>query len=372
MITVTPSAGSNGTISPSAPQTVAPGTQLTFTAAPNAGYEITAWLVNGHQISSGNTLTVALGNDGTVNVAFDFITSLTSTFQPFDLFAPTCESGECTGLQNFYLACNPYTPVPVGSYPFSEAFDTDYPMLCHYSDPQLLTMWIPGTTPATLEDSFTAAKLTNPTGLLGQKGQGDFPGSFASASLPDPFLVMSTTATQAITGITSTFQGGGIVLAWGSVPCATTFTSKQQLPFGDYYILLIPAAQLFTPGSPSPALFVPGALARYPNPFPASISGCLNLVDRDSNLISTPVFSLSSASALFIGIPTVGLPIRPVYDGCGRLTNTYGQPVVYYAKITIPLALNTFLQFNAIDALPDYVAMGVFQKCVPCSFMFPP
>jgi len=44
--TITPTAGSNGTISPATPQTVAGGSNLTFTVTPNTGYQVDTFTVD--------------------------------------------------------------------------------------------------------------------------------------------------------------------------------------------------------------------------------------------------------------------------------------------------------------------------------------
>jgi len=54
-VTVTPTAGANGTISPSIPQTVAVGTNLTFTAAANVGYTVDSWTLDAATVQTGGT-----------------------------------------------------------------------------------------------------------------------------------------------------------------------------------------------------------------------------------------------------------------------------------------------------------------------------
>jgi hypothetical protein len=53
--TVTPSAGSNGSISPTGPQTVVTGGNITFTAAPANNYQVNQWLLNGLVVQSGGS-----------------------------------------------------------------------------------------------------------------------------------------------------------------------------------------------------------------------------------------------------------------------------------------------------------------------------
>lgn len=58
---VTPSAGSNGTINPSTPQTVNSGSNLTFNATPASGFVVNQWLVDGSLVQTGGT-TFSLNN----------------------------------------------------------------------------------------------------------------------------------------------------------------------------------------------------------------------------------------------------------------------------------------------------------------------
>jgi methyl coenzyme M reductase beta subunit len=73
---VTPSAGANGTISPSAAQTVTYDTSLTFTATPATGYTVAGWYLDGAVVQSGGT-TYTLSNiiaSHTVSVTFNILT----------------------------------------------------------------------------------------------------------------------------------------------------------------------------------------------------------------------------------------------------------------------------------------------------------
>jgi uncharacterized repeat protein (TIGR03803 family) len=70
--TITPSAGANGSISPSAAQTVKYGGSVTLTATPGANYVVDTWYVDGTAVATG-TKTYKLSNvtaDHTVNVTF--------------------------------------------------------------------------------------------------------------------------------------------------------------------------------------------------------------------------------------------------------------------------------------------------------------
>ena len=57
---VTPSAGANGTITPSTPQTVRYGNNVSFSATPDLGYQINSWLLDGATVQKG-------GNNFSVN-----------------------------------------------------------------------------------------------------------------------------------------------------------------------------------------------------------------------------------------------------------------------------------------------------------------
>lgn len=57
---ITPIAGMNGSINPTAPQTALAGSSLNFTATPNAGYQVDQWLLDGGLAQSGgSTFTVS-------------------------------------------------------------------------------------------------------------------------------------------------------------------------------------------------------------------------------------------------------------------------------------------------------------------------
>ncbi len=53
--TVTPSAGANGSISPTTAQVVNAGSSLTFTATPNTGFGVNQWLLDGNAVQNGGT-----------------------------------------------------------------------------------------------------------------------------------------------------------------------------------------------------------------------------------------------------------------------------------------------------------------------------
>ncbi|HCR5325521.1 TPA: DUF1566 domain-containing protein [Legionella pneumophila] len=71
--TVTPSAGANGSISPTTAQVVNAGSSLTFTATPNTGFGVNQWLLDGNVVQNGGT-TFQLSNiqaNHTVGVTFN-------------------------------------------------------------------------------------------------------------------------------------------------------------------------------------------------------------------------------------------------------------------------------------------------------------
>jgi outer membrane protein assembly factor BamB len=74
--TVTPSAGSNGAISPDTPQAVVKGGSITFTGTPATGYTVAGWWLDGTVVQSGGT-SYTLSNvatDHTVQVTFNILT----------------------------------------------------------------------------------------------------------------------------------------------------------------------------------------------------------------------------------------------------------------------------------------------------------
>ena len=76
--TVTPSAGTNGTISPNTPQTVKSGGSVTFTATPSAGYLITTWSVDAVVVQTGGTTFTLSNITANHTVLVSFISSSTT------------------------------------------------------------------------------------------------------------------------------------------------------------------------------------------------------------------------------------------------------------------------------------------------------
>ena len=80
--TVTPSAGSNGVISPSAPQSAVQGTNIVFSAVPADNYEVRQWLTNGVLAQTGGGLftLVNVETNETVEVTFTNIPPVNTNF----------------------------------------------------------------------------------------------------------------------------------------------------------------------------------------------------------------------------------------------------------------------------------------------------
>jgi hypothetical protein len=76
--TITPSAGANGAISPPTPQTLAAGSSLTFTMAPDVGYHVAAVLVDGVWVGSPTSYDfTALAANHTISVTFSALPTYT-------------------------------------------------------------------------------------------------------------------------------------------------------------------------------------------------------------------------------------------------------------------------------------------------------
>ena len=79
---ITPSAGANGSISPSTAQTVTYGSSLTLTATPNSGYTVNAWSVDGVSVQTGGTTYTLSNIVGSHSVSVTFKTASTFTVTP--------------------------------------------------------------------------------------------------------------------------------------------------------------------------------------------------------------------------------------------------------------------------------------------------
>lgn len=95
--TVTPSAGANGSISPSTTQTVNSGSNSpTFTATPISGYAVSSWTVDGSAYSACSTNTTCtltnVSENHTIAVSFATVASL-SVIEPSLMFVTTASGG---------------------------------------------------------------------------------------------------------------------------------------------------------------------------------------------------------------------------------------------------------------------------------------
>lgn len=106
--TVTSTAGSNGSVSPSGAQTVNSGATLTFTATPGSGYGVAQWLLDGTPVQTGGTI-YQLSNitaNHTVNVTFGTVT-LTPSVSTLALSINCLPSSSCATTKNAALTGNP-------------------------------------------------------------------------------------------------------------------------------------------------------------------------------------------------------------------------------------------------------------------------
>jgi hypothetical protein len=74
--TVTPSAGTNGSISPSGPQTVLSGSSVAFTAVAATNYQISQWMVNGAVVQNGGASYTLQNVTNNSAVTVSFVASL--------------------------------------------------------------------------------------------------------------------------------------------------------------------------------------------------------------------------------------------------------------------------------------------------------
>lgn len=76
--TITPISSPDGLISPNIPQSVVSGTNFSFTAIPDTGYQVDQWLVNGGEVQKGGTTfsLINIQSDQTVEATFSHIGTL--------------------------------------------------------------------------------------------------------------------------------------------------------------------------------------------------------------------------------------------------------------------------------------------------------
>ena len=96
--TLTPSAGANGSISPSTPQTVTAGNNQTFNFSPNSGYEVDQVKVDGASVSfSGNSYTFTnVQASHTINVTFKLVETAVEAVAAQKLIAYSPNAGALT------------------------------------------------------------------------------------------------------------------------------------------------------------------------------------------------------------------------------------------------------------------------------------
>jgi len=85
---VTPSAGANGSISPSTPQAANTGGSLTFTATPNSQYAVFQWIDNGSVVQYGGTQYTLSNINANHTISVTFMTLTASPTSPQALGTP--------------------------------------------------------------------------------------------------------------------------------------------------------------------------------------------------------------------------------------------------------------------------------------------
>jgi DUF917 family protein len=139
--TVTASAGANGSISPSGPQTVVKGGSVAFTAAPASGYMVNQWLVNSSSAQSGGT-SYALNN----------ITAAASVQVTFRAAPPTNYTVTASAGANGSISpSGPQAVVKGGSFAFTAAPASGY----------VVNQWLVNSSPA--QSDGTSYTLNNVT-----------------------------------------------------------------------------------------------------------------------------------------------------------------------------------------------------------------
>jgi len=119
---ITPTAGANGSISPSTPQSVTFGDTLTFSAIPTTGYMVDGWQLDGQRAQTGgNTYTLNnIGGNHTVQVLFTQQTTATVT--------------PAAGANGNIYPYNIQSVLYGGSLTFSAAAYAGYTVDCWYLD----------------------------------------------------------------------------------------------------------------------------------------------------------------------------------------------------------------------------------------------
>ena len=152
--TITPTAGSGGSVSPSVAQTVISGEEVTFTATPSNGYVFSRWTPNGVVLVSGGvtspTITVRLGGNanGTLTANFACIYTITPT-------AGTGGSVSPTGAQTVISGDEvTFTATPANGYRFKDWATSGLAFVSGNSTSATITVKLSGDANGTLTANF--------------------------------------------------------------------------------------------------------------------------------------------------------------------------------------------------------------------------
>jgi hypothetical protein len=202
----------------------------------------------------------------------------------------------------------------------------------------------------------------------------------------NPFLCISSNAIEPTTRIIGGGPDGSgpSPPIYGICPSVSTFTAPQQLIPGKWLIICAPPFPFDDEALFSDWVFSLNVVSPYNYNYPAAslFKGALEIVDGNGTVISTPSFTLGQA-------PGMALPVnggdKDYYwnDGCGvgfsfdhsgSWYNGGSNPPVgnnqFYMAI-IEIQAGQFLKFNANAAVQNYIAMGIYQECLPCSSFSP-
>jgi len=167
--TVTPTAGVNGTISPSTPQSVAYGNSVIFTAAGNQNYVVDQWLVNATpaQVGGSNFTLDQVTSDTAVSVTFSQTPpaqlSRTPTTLSFTAGSSTAQSVTVTNQSTVTTVENLAASIPGGSSVTISSQDCSSTLSpqtnCTYS-------FLPGNTVGSTEVTIAGSNTTTPAATV--------------------------------------------------------------------------------------------------------------------------------------------------------------------------------------------------------------
>jgi hypothetical protein len=184
--TITPSAGANGSISPSTVQTVASGANATFTITPNSGYHVATLLVNGTAVTAATSYTFTnVTSNQTIAATFAADTTATQY-----TLTPSVNGGHGSIAPSSVL-----TVAANSTYTFRIQPDVGY----HIAT--VLVDSVPAT--ATLAGTYTFTNVTaNHTIVV----------TFAAGALPGSYAIMPTAGAHGTVGpVASAFVYGPII-----------------------------------------------------------------------------------------------------------------------------------------------------------------